>query len=119
MAARHARVTVSLCFMIMGLTNGVWVARIPGGQGAGAAGGRADPERPGSGLAKVVGFGYAGMAGGPAMIGAVASQVGLPLALGIPVVLALWIAVAAPILAETSGQQRVAVGGVATRRSGE
>jgi fucose permease len=84
-----------------------------------AAGGRADPERPGSGLAKVVGFGYAGMAGGPAMIGAVASQVGLPLALGIPVVLALWIAVAAPILAETSGQQRVAVGRVATRRSGE
>jgi fucose permease len=84
-----------------------------------AAGGRADPERPGSGLAKVVGFGYAGMAGGPAVIGAVASQVGLPLALGIPVVLALWIAVAAPILAETSGQQRVAVGRVATRRSGE
>jgi MFS family permease len=83
-----------------------------------AAGGRADPERPGSGLAKVVGLGYTGMASGPAVIGAVASQVGLRLALGIPVVLALWIAVAAPVLAETSGQ-RVAVAGVATQRSGE
>jgi fucose permease len=69
-----------------------------------AAGGRADPEHPGSGLAKVVGFGYAGLASGPAVIGAVASQVGLPLALGIPVLLALWIAVAAPVLARTEGQ---------------
>ena len=61
-----------------------------------AAGGRADPARPGSGLAKVVGLGYAGLAAGPAVIGAVASRVGLHLALGIPVLLALWIAVAAP-----------------------
>ena len=51
--------------------------------------------------------------------GDVASRVGLPLALGIPVVLALWIAVAAPVLVETSGRQRVAVGGVATQRSAE
>ena len=49
-----------------------------------AAGGRADPERPGSGLAKVVGLGYAGMAAGPAVIGAVASRIGLHLALVIP-----------------------------------
>jgi MFS family permease len=63
-----------------------------------AAGGRADPARPGSGLAKVVGLGYVGMTAGPAVIGAVASRVGLHLALGIPVLLALWIAVAAPVL---------------------
>jgi len=63
-----------------------------------AAGGRADPARPGSGLARVVGLGYAGMAAGPAVIGAAASRVGLHLAFGIPVLLALWIAVAAPVL---------------------
>lgn len=63
-----------------------------------AAGGRADPARPGSGLAKVVGLGYAGMTAGPAVIGAVASHVGLHTALVIPVLLALWIAVAAPAL---------------------
>jgi MFS family permease len=63
-----------------------------------AAGGRADPVRPGSGLAKVVGLGYAGMAAGPAVIGAVASKVGLHLAFGIPVLLSLCIAVAAPVL---------------------
>jgi fucose permease len=63
-----------------------------------AAGGRADPDKPGSGLARVVGLGYAGMTAGPAVIGAVASRVGLHTALVIPVLLALWIAVAAPVL---------------------
>ncbi len=63
-----------------------------------AAGGRADPERPGSGLAKVVGLGYAGLAAGPAVIGAVASRIGLHLALCIPLALAAWIVVAAPVL---------------------
>ena len=68
-----------------------------------AAGGRADPERPGSGLAKVVGLGYAGMSAGPAVIGAVASRVGLHLALCILLVLAAWIAVAAPVLRTRQG----------------
>jgi fucose permease len=63
-----------------------------------AAGGRADPERPGSGLARVVGLGYTGMAAGPALIGLVADQIGLHLALLIPLALAAWIAVAAPVL---------------------
>jgi fucose permease len=63
-----------------------------------AAGGRADPFRPGSGLAKVVGLGYAGMAAGPAIIGLVANDIGLHLALLIPLALAAWIAVAAPAL---------------------
>jgi hypothetical protein len=65
--------------------------------------GRADPARPGSGLAKVVGLGYAGLAAGPAVIGAVASRVGLHRALGIPVLLALWIAVGAAVLAPRRG----------------
>jgi hypothetical protein len=63
-----------------------------------AAGGRADPVRPGSGLAKVVGLGYTGMAAGPAVIGLVAGRIGLRLALAILIALALWIVVAAPVL---------------------
>jgi fucose permease len=63
-----------------------------------AAGGRADPLRPGSGLARVVGLGYTGMAAGPAIIGLVADKIGLHLALLIPVALAGWIAVAASAL---------------------
>ena len=63
-----------------------------------AAGGRADPGRPGSGLAKVVGLGYAGQSAGPAVIGAAASRIGLHLALAIPVLLGLWIAAGAPAL---------------------
>jgi hypothetical protein len=64
-----------------------------------AAGGRADPARPGSSLAKVVGLGYTGLAAGPAIIGLVADRIGLHLALFIPVALAAWIALAAPVLA--------------------
>ncbi len=63
-----------------------------------AAGGRADPDRPGSGLAKVVGLGYTGMTAGPAIVGLAASKIGLHAALVIPLVLAAWIAVAAPAL---------------------
>jgi fucose permease len=68
-----------------------------------AAGGRADPVRPGSGLAKVVGLGYTGMAAGPAIIGLVANKIGLHLALLIPVALAAWITVAAPALRAPQG----------------
>jgi fucose permease len=68
-----------------------------------AAGGRADPFRPGSGLARVVGFGYTGMAAGPAIIGLVADKIGLHLAFLIPLALAAWIAVAAPALAKKPG----------------
>jgi MFS family permease len=68
-----------------------------------AAGGRADSLHPGSGLAKVVGFGYTGMAAGPAIIGLVADKIGLHLALLIPLALAAWIAVAAPALRTPPG----------------
>jgi MFS family permease len=72
-----------------------------------AAGGRADPARPGSGLAKVVGLGYAGQSAGPAVIGAAASRTGLHLALAIPVLLALWIAAGAPALGTRANTRRV------------
>jgi fucose permease len=67
-----------------------------------AAGGRADKDRPGSGLARVVGLGYTGMAAGPAVIGLVADKTGLHLALLIPLVLAAWIAVGARVLRVSS-----------------
>jgi fucose permease len=73
-----------------------------------AAGGRADPFRPGSGLAKVVGLGYAGMATGPAIIGLVANSIGLHLALLIPLALAAWIAVAAPALRAPQADSQLA-----------
>jgi len=57
-----------------------------------SAGGKADPVRPGRGLARVVGLSYLGLVAGPVVIGACASVVGLPLALGIPVLLALGVA---------------------------
>jgi len=80
-----------------------------------AAGGRADPVRPGSGLAKVVGLGYAGQAAGPAVIGAAASRVGLHLALAIPVLLALWIAAGARMLAADGGGEVTRTFGINAR----
>jgi len=62
------------------------------------AGGTADPARPGHGLARVVGMSYLGMVSGPVLIGGAATLVGLPLALGIPVLLALCVAALAGVL---------------------
>jgi len=50
--------------------------------------GNADRARPGSMIARVAGSGYAGGLSGPAVIGGFASLCGLPLALGIPALLA-------------------------------
>jgi fucose permease len=71
-----------------------------------AAGGRADPQRPGSGLARVVGMGYAGQTAGPAVIGALATLIGLRLAFSITILLAALIAVAAPALGWRGGRSR-------------
>ena len=60
-----------------------------------SAAGNADPSRPGSMIARVAGSGYAGGMTGPVVIGAAASLTSLPLALGIPVLLAGIIAVSA------------------------
>jgi MFS family permease len=73
-----------------------------------AAGGRADPARPGSGLAKVVGMGYAGQTAGPAVIGALATAVGLRLALSITILLAVLIVICAPALAWRGTRTRFA-----------
>lgn len=67
-----------------------------------AAGGYADPQRPGRGLATVVGMGYAGMTSGPPLIGFIAAETGLRLALGIPALLALGITLGAPVLGTQS-----------------
>ena len=53
-----------------------------------SAAGNANPGRPGSMIARMAGSGYAGGLTGPVVIGGVASLSGLPLALGIPVILA-------------------------------
>jgi MFS family permease len=63
-----------------------------------SAAGSADPDRPSSGIAKVAGFGYAGMLGGPVLIGGLAGTFGLSGALVVPAVLALLIAVGAGLM---------------------
>ena len=82
-----------------------------------AAGGRADPERPGAGLARVVGLGYTGMAAGPAIIGLVANQIGLHLALVILLVLAAWIAVAASALGEPRNRSGKPISPIADQKA--
>lgn len=63
-----------------------------------AAGARADPDRPGSGIGKVIGMGYTGMTAGPAVIGALATAIGLRLAFSVTILLAMVMAIAAPAL---------------------
>ena len=63
-----------------------------------SAAGHADPQRPGSGIARVARLGYLGLVGGPALIGGFASVAGLPAALCIPVVLGLGVACCAAIV---------------------
>jgi MFS family permease len=63
-----------------------------------SAAGSADPVRPGRGIAGVAGLGYLGMLGGPVLIGGCADVVGLPLALGIPVVLMVCVALTAGVV---------------------
>jgi MFS family permease len=60
-----------------------------------SAAGNADPARAGRNLARVAGLGYLGLVSGPPLIGGAAAVVGLPWALGIPVLLALGVAAAA------------------------
>ncbi|MFF5084539.1 MFS transporter [Actinoplanes sp. NPDC000266] len=62
------------------------------------AAGERDPERAGRALSTVVSIGYLGFLLGPVLIGAVATVVTLPVALGIPVLLAVFVAASAPAL---------------------
>jgi MFS family permease len=65
-----------------------------------SAAGNADPARRGTSLARVAGTGYLGLLLGPVVIGGCASLVGLPLALGVPVVLSLVVAAFGGTLAD-------------------
>ncbi|GAA3040400.1 MFS transporter [Streptosporangium longisporum] len=63
-----------------------------------SAAGNQDPVTAGRAIAQVATVGYAGLLAGPAIIGAAAELVGLPAALGIPAVLALFMAASAGAL---------------------
>jgi predicted MFS family arabinose efflux permease len=63
-----------------------------------SAAGNLDPARAGQAIARVAGLGFLGLAVGPVLIGAAAELVGLPVALLIPAVLVLTVALAAPAL---------------------
>jgi MFS family permease len=58
-----------------------------------SAAGNIETSRSGTGIARVAGGGYLGMLSGPVLIGSCASLIGLRLALGIPVVLSVLIAI--------------------------
>jgi hypothetical protein len=60
--------------------------------------GNRNPTRAGQAIARVAGLGFLGFVVGPVVIGGTASLIGLPRALGIPAVLALAVAAAAPAL---------------------
>jgi predicted MFS family arabinose efflux permease len=63
-----------------------------------SAAGNRDPARAGRALSTVVSIAYVGFVLGPILIGAASTFVGLPRALAIPVVLALFVAAGAPAL---------------------
>ncbi|MEV4068040.1 MFS transporter, partial [Nonomuraea dietziae] len=60
-----------------------------------SAAGNHDPARAGEAIAQVATLGYAGLMLGPVIIGGAAEVVGLPLALGIPVLLCLFMSLSA------------------------
>jgi predicted MFS family arabinose efflux permease len=74
-----------------------------------SAAGNRNPARAGQALARVASLGYAGFLTGPVLIGGIATLSGLPWALSIPVLLALFVAFAAfalqprPAIATPSG----------------
>ncbi|WP_440102394.1 MFS transporter [Streptosporangium sp. H16] len=63
-----------------------------------SAAGRRDPARAGKALARVASLGYVGFLSGPVLIGGAAELIGLPRALAIPALLALFVALAAGAL---------------------
>jgi len=70
-----------------------------------SAAGNADPDQPSYGIARVAGFGYVGMLGGPVLIGGLASAFGLQRALAVPVLLALVLAAGASVVARNPADQ--------------
>ncbi|MBG0831775.1 MFS transporter [Planomonospora sp. ID67723] len=76
-----------------------------------SAAGRRDPARAGQALARVAGLGYVGFLTGPVLIGGAAEWLGLPRALAIPALLALFVALAASAL-RTGGPSSAVAGSV-------
>jgi predicted MFS family arabinose efflux permease len=68
-----------------------------------SAAGSRDPARAGQAIGRVAGIGFLGFVVGPVLIGGAAQLVGLPRALLIPAVLALFVAAAAPALRPARG----------------
>jgi predicted MFS family arabinose efflux permease len=75
-----------------------------------SAAGSRDPARAGQAIGRVAGIGFLGFVVGPVVIGGAAQLVGLPRALLIPAVLALFVAAAAPALRPASARPSVARG---------
>jgi MFS family permease len=71
-----------------------------------SAAGNIETSRSGTGIARVAGGGYLGMLSGPVLIGSCASLIGLRLALGIPVVLALFIAIGGRVAGDPRSRRR-------------
>ncbi len=63
-----------------------------------SAAGHRNPQRPAQAIARVASIGWLGFFAGPVLIGGTAELAGLPVALAIPVVLALFVAIAARAL---------------------
>ncbi|WP_329081984.1 MFS transporter [Streptosporangium sp. NBC_01469] len=63
-----------------------------------SAAGRRDPAQAGKALARVASLGYVGFLSGPVLIGGAAEVIGLPRALAVPALLALFVALAARAL---------------------
>ncbi|WP_246273525.1 MFS transporter [Phytohabitans houttuyneae] len=72
-----------------------------------SAAGNRNPARAGRALARVASMGYAGFLTGPVLIGGVAEVTSLPVALGIPVVLALFVAGTAAALRPPAAREPV------------
>ena len=71
-----------------------------------SAAGSQHPAAAGKAIARVAGLGFLGFVVGPVVIGAAAELVGLPTALAIPAVLALFVAATATALAPRTAAQR-------------
>ncbi len=68
-----------------------------------SAAGNVYPARPAVGIARVAGLGYLGMMAGPVLIGGLASAFGLTVALVLPLLLALFVALGAGVVRQRSG----------------
>jgi hypothetical protein len=71
-----------------------------------SAAGSVRPGRTASGIAAVAGMGYVGLLTGPVLIGGLASVAGLTVALGLPALLALGIAIGAGFVMPDKGIQQ-------------